>query len=96
MFTYIDKEPIEAGAVSSTIMFGNRAVGRRVHDFRGDDTYYIPDVDAKLEGEGSESLAKGCLFFTKYKTFVDEEEAYEYVKDNFRQVTYLMKFGDFD
>lgn len=96
MFTYINDEPIEAGAISSTIMFGNRTVGRCIHDFRGNDTYYIPDVDAKLEGEGSESLAKGCLFFAKYKAFVDEGEAYKYVQDNFSQVAYLMQFGDFD
>lgn len=96
MFTYEDVELGLAGSIHSTIMFGNRAVGRRIHDFRGDDTFLIPDVDAETEGEGSPSLAAGAKFFAKYRAFTDEDEAYEYVKSNFAQVAYLFKYGDFD
>lgn len=96
MFTYKDKELGLAGSIHSTVMFGNRAVGRCIHDFRGDDTFLIPDVDAETEGEGSPSLAAGTKFFAKYRAFADEGEAYDYVKSNFAQVTYLFEYGDFD
>jgi len=96
MFTCKDTDLGPAGSITSTVMFGNRAVGRCIHDFRGDDTFLIPDVDAETEGEDSPSLAAGTKFFAKYKAFADEGEAYDYVKSNFARVAYLFKYGDFD
>ena len=60
------------------------------------ESYVIPDVEVGLS-EPTEGMLEGKLGWIDFKVFVDDyDSAFKYACDNFEQIGYLFKVGDYD
>lgn len=91
-FAFSDTKELRPGLHQQRVFYMNELVGfldtREKNPLAPIEEYYhIPDVDYGIDGQG----------FINFKIFKDNDEAaLAYTKENFKQIVYLIKNGDWD
>lgn len=91
-FTFGDTKEVRPGVHQQRVFYMNEFVGylstREKNPLAPLEEYYhIPDVNKGIDGQG----------FIDFKIFKDNDEAaLAYTKENFKQIVYLIKNGNWD
>lgn len=91
-FTFSDSKEMKPGLHQQRVFYMNELVGFLSTRERNplaplEEYYHIPDVDYGIDNNG----------FIDFKIFKDDDEAaLAYTKENFEQIVYLIKNGDWD
>lgn len=91
-FTFSDSKEMKPGLHQQRVFYMNELVGFLSTRERNplaplEEYYHIPDVDYGIDNNG----------FIDFKIFKDDDEAaLAYTKENFKQIVYLIKNGDWD
>lgn len=91
-FTFSDSKEMKPGLHQQRVFYNGEFVGFLSTRERNplapiEEYYHIPDVDYGIDNNG----------FIDFKIFKDDDEAaLAYTKENFEQIVYLIKNGDWD
>ena len=100
-FEYSESVDLGKGKHRQVIIYKGKEVGYLVSNEKNwlapiEESYVIPDVEVGLS-EPTDSMLEGKKGWIDFKVFVDDyDAAFDYVKKNFEQVTYLFEVGDYD
>jgi len=100
-FEYTESEDLGKGRHRQVIIFNKKEVGYLVSREKNwlspiEERYVIPDVEKGLS-EPTDGLLEGKKGWIDFKVFIDDyDSAFEYVKKNFENVSYLFEVGDYD
>ena len=100
-FEYSESVDLGKGKHRQVIIYKGKEVGYLVSNEKNwlapiEESYVIPDVEVGLS-EPTDSMLEGKKGWIDFKVFVDDyDAAFDDVKKNFEQVTYLFEVGDYD
>lgn len=99
-FVYSESEDLGKGRHRQTIIYKGEEIGFLITIEKNwlaplEERYILPDVEIGMS-EPTSGLLKGKKGWIEFKVFDDYDTAFDYADKNFKQVSYLFKYGDFD